>query len=35
MRNIVILGGTDYSGITGSELTRVIITNNPVNQERK
>lgn len=24
-----ILGGTDYSGIPGSELTRVIITDSP------
>jgi hypothetical protein len=35
-RNEVILGGVDYSGIAGSELTRVIITNNPeLNQEEK
>lgn len=28
-RNTVILGGVDYSGISGTELTRVIIDANP------
>lgn len=31
---VVILGGVDYSGISGSEITRVIITNNPILQGR-
>lgn len=34
MKNIVILGGVDYSGIAGAELTRVIITNNPAMQAK-